>query len=98
MGHHRAGSEYAVVYDVSDDRERRRLDRLLCGFGFRVQKSVFECRLTRAGLTALLRGIEALKLETGSVRLYRVYGGAGQVRTFGGVARAAPDAGLAFTW
>lgn len=38
-------SDYAVVYDISCDKERARVDRTLKDFGFRVQKSVFECRI-----------------------------------------------------
>lgn len=67
--------EYAVVYDVSNDRERYRVDKVLKGFGFRAQKSVFECRLTRADRRALIVALELLKLKTGSVKMYRVYGG-----------------------
>lgn len=67
--------EYAVAYDVSDDRERYRVDKVLKGFGFRVQKSVFECRLTRGDRRALIEAIERLKLQTGSVKIYRIYGG-----------------------
>jgi CRISPR-associated protein Cas2 len=44
---------YLVVYDVSDDRRRARLAELLKDYGFRVQKSVFECRLEPAGLTEM---------------------------------------------
>lgn len=41
--------DYAVVYDISSDKERAKVDRILKGFGFRIQKSVFECRLSRKG-------------------------------------------------
>lgn len=70
---------YAVVYDVSDDKERRRVDRILTGFGFRVQKSVFECRLGRGDKAQLLAQLEQLKLQTGSIKLYRVYAGTASV-------------------
>lgn len=70
-----AYSEYAVAYDISDNRERYRVDKILKGWGFRVQKSVFECRLTRYQRTRLAASLDALKLETGSVRMYRVVSG-----------------------
>lgn len=73
------GSEaplYAVCYDISDDRERRRVDSTLKEFGFRVQKSVFECRFTRADKTRAIEMLESLCLKTGHVRFYRVYAGA----------------------
>ncbi|MDD5033361.1 MAG: CRISPR-associated endonuclease Cas2 [Methylococcaceae bacterium] len=74
--------EFVVAYDVSNDIERRKVDKVLLGFGFRVQKSVFECKLTRADQRAVIAALEALDLHTGSVRIYRVYGGT-QVRTVG---------------
>ncbi len=69
-----SASNYTVANDLSDDRERRRVDKLLKGWGFRVQKSVFECRLTRNEKRRLTVALHALKLETGSVRLYRLAG------------------------
>ena len=35
-----------VCYDIPDDKKRTRLGKALEGFGYRVQKSVFECELT----------------------------------------------------
>ena len=31
-------ADYAVVYDITSDAERGKVDRVLKGFGFRVQK------------------------------------------------------------
>ncbi len=36
-----------VAYDVRDDRRRTRLSQALCGYGERLQYSVFECRVSR---------------------------------------------------
>ncbi|MCD6389289.1 MAG: CRISPR-associated endonuclease Cas2 [Desulfobulbaceae bacterium] len=36
---------YLVVYDIVDDRKRAKIAGLLKDYGFRVQKSVYECRL-----------------------------------------------------
>lgn len=80
---------YAVVYDVTDDKERRRVDRVLTGFGFRVQKSVFECRLGRGDKAQLVRQLTAIQLKTGSVKLYRVY--AGVASTVIGQPTSSPD-------
>ncbi|MEF3255832.1 MAG: CRISPR-associated endonuclease Cas2 [Deferribacterales bacterium] len=35
---------------MTDDKERNRVEDTLKDYGFRVQKSVFECRLTKSGL------------------------------------------------
>ena len=36
-----------VTYDLSDDKTRRRVATLLNGYGTRVQRSVFECHLSK---------------------------------------------------
>lgn len=65
-------SDYAVVYDITCDRERARVDHVLKGFGFRVQKSVFECRLNRRGKEELVRKLEAVGVKTGFIKIYRL--------------------------
>ena len=40
-------SEYLIVYDITKDRERTKVQKILEGYGFRIQKSVFECLLSR---------------------------------------------------
>ena len=42
-----------VSYDVSDDRRRYRLVKVLEGYGVRVQKSIFECWLLPSQLLEL---------------------------------------------
>ena len=42
-----------VAYDIADDRRRYRIDRLLKGYGRRVQKSLFECHLKTSQLNEL---------------------------------------------
>lgn len=72
-----------VVYDVSDPRLRRRLARLLGGYGERVQRSAFECVLRPGEHAALAGRLRALvpgdapagaepSLPACSVRLYRL--------------------------
>ena len=63
---------YLACYDVTDDRERDRAAGVLEGFGLRVQKSVFECRLTRSGRGRLVTEIEKLELKTGFLFLYKL--------------------------
>lgn len=70
--------EMLVAYDVATDtREgRRRLRRVahLCeAYGQRVQKSVFECRLTAAQLEQLLhRLVGEIDPAADSLRVYRL--------------------------
>lgn len=65
-------ADYAVVYDISQDRERSKVDKILKGFGFRIQKSVFECRMNKRGKEELIRQLERLKIKTGFVKVYRL--------------------------
>jgi len=73
-------ANYAVVYDISCDTERTRVDKVLKGFGFRVQKSVFECRLDRKGKEQLIKELQNLTIETGFIKVYRLeYSSQGEV-------------------
>ena len=88
-------AEYAICYDISNDRERSRVEKILKGYGFRAQKSVFECKLTRSGKTSLVTALSKLEIKTGSVKFYRVYGGAERVVV--GQPAPSPDDGFAYT-
>ena len=62
---------WLVSYDISDDRTRYRVGRLLSAYGDRLQNSVFTCRVTVAGLRELRRTIDAaIDPSSDSVRLY----------------------------
>jgi CRISPR-associated protein Cas2 len=41
---------YLVCYDISNDLRLRRVHKTMCGFGDRVQYSVFECKFAPADL------------------------------------------------
>ncbi|PIP40204.1 CRISPR-associated endonuclease Cas2 [Candidatus Desantisbacteria bacterium CG23_combo_of_CG06-09_8_20_14_all_40_23] len=56
-------SDYVVVYDITSNAKRTKVDKVLKGFGFRVQKSVFECRLTKKDKEE--RWIKHNRLNTG---------------------------------
>ena len=87
--------DYAIVYDISANRERSRVDRLLQSFGFRVQKSVFECRLTTTDRNKLISRLEQIDLRTGFVKIYRLdYTSKNSI--VGQQAKPSPDEGAAF--
>ncbi len=65
-------SDYVVIYDISSNRERRWVDKCLKGYGFRVQKSVFECRLTRPMKKRMIEALEKLGIESGFIKIYRL--------------------------
>ena len=62
---------YLICYDVTCDRRRNRVARLLKGFGMRVQKSVFECVLSPEQFEMVCRKLEGyLEIEEDQVRFY----------------------------
>lgn len=65
-------SDYAVVYDITCDKERRRVDKILKGYGFRIQKSVFECRLSKRSKIQLEEKLTSLNIKTGFIKMYRL--------------------------
>jgi CRISPR-associated protein Cas2 len=86
---------YTVCYDVSDNRERRGLDKLLKGYGFRIQKSVFECHMSATQKQSLYAMLAKTVLRTGHVRIYQVYA-QGKAKTFG--EKAVENADDAFSY
>lgn len=63
----------SIAYDVSDDRRRRRVSRVLEDFGTRVQFSVFDCQLEERALLEL-RELLAAEIDQSldGVRFYRL--------------------------
>lgn len=90
----RAG-RYVVTYDIPDDRLRAGMARLLEGYGFRVQKSVFECLLTRGMRERLMGRLGKMTIQDGSVFVYRL-DGISKKASFGLRPDRDPDAGCAF--
>ena len=39
--------KWFIMYDVSSEKRRNKIATLLADFGFRLQKSVFQCRLSQ---------------------------------------------------
>jgi CRISPR-associated protein Cas2 len=49
-----------VSYDISDDKRRRKVAKIMEGYGYRVQYSVFECELEPKKLSQLIRRLSPL--------------------------------------
>ena len=88
-------AEYAICYDISDNHERARVDKVLKGYGFRVQKSELECHLTRNGKNSLIATLLNLGLKNGSITFYRLYAGAAPVTI--GLPAPTPDDEFSYT-
>lgn len=41
------------LFDISSDKCRRRVNKLLQGYGVRIQESVYECQLTHSQLSKI---------------------------------------------
>ena len=65
---------YIISYDISIDKRRAKIAKLLEGFGQRVQYSVFECNLDDRECAVLMRKLQRLAkpAESDSIRIYRL--------------------------
>ena len=62
---------YIIAYDISDDRRRTRIHKILSGFGKWTQYSLFECFLSRKELILLKAKLaKHLGDQQDSVRFY----------------------------
>jgi CRISPR-associated protein Cas2 len=65
---------FVISYDISDNKLRTKLAKLLEGYGIRVHYSVFECRLEYERYRELfykMKEFEA-KFQEDSIRIYRI--------------------------
>jgi CRISPR-associated protein Cas2 len=64
---------YVIAYDISDNRRRTKVHKILLGFGKWTQFSLFECFLTRKQLVLLRSKLaEHLMEQQDSVRFYQL--------------------------
>jgi len=64
---------YVVAYDISDDRRRTKVHKILLGFGKWTQFSLFECYLTPKEILTLRHKLDKhLKAEEDRVRFYYI--------------------------
>lgn len=63
-----------VIYDIVDDRRRRKLSKFLNSYGIRVQRSAFECVLDNSRYNKLVSNIGKYITEDDFLRIYKLYG------------------------
>lgn len=64
---------YIIAYDISNDKRRTKVHKILSGFGEWTQYSLFECFLDKRDLVRLRARLDdVLEPEEDSVRLYPV--------------------------
>ena len=61
-----------VIYDIISNKRRMQLSKLLSAFGFRIQKSAFECLLTREKYKLLIERISRYVKSEDLIRMYRL--------------------------
>lgn len=64
--------KYVVSYDISSDRLRRKVSKIMDDYGKRVQYSVFECNLDSKRLKQLYRKLVNITndMHEGSIKFY----------------------------
>jgi CRISPR-associated protein Cas2 len=77
---------YVIAYDISDDKRRTKIHKVLLGFGKWTQYSLFECFLSRKELILLQAKLaEHLVAREDSVRFYSLCASCvSKVETVGG--------------
>lgn len=87
-------SFWLVAYDITSDHERAKVDRLLKGWGFRLQKSLWSVATGRPGIKRLADALEALGIQTGQVLIFRLESDQAPIAI--GKAFENPDGGIAY--
>lgn len=76
-----------IIYDIMDNKRRAKLAKYLQSFGFRVQRSAFECILDQKRYNRLVDGINKFISKEDLLRIYRLSGYA-DVKLWGSVGEA----------
>ena len=63
-----------IIYDIVDNKRRAGLVKFLQGYGFRVQKSCFEVRISKTLFNKLKNEINKFATKEDSIRIYKVHG------------------------
>lgn len=63
---------WVIAYDIPSNKRRRKFAKVLEGYGIRLQKSVFECRLQPHHLLRLRQLLASIATTDDSVRIWAV--------------------------
>lgn len=63
-----------IIYDISENKNRYKMVKVLEKYGLRVQKSAFEALLTQKQFEKLKREVAAVTSSEDSVKIYRLKG------------------------
>ena len=59
-----------ITYDISSNKRRAKIEKLLSSFGFRVNYSVFEFNISKTYYKQLLKEIKMLSKKSDNIRIY----------------------------
>ena len=62
-----------IIYDITEDRPRIKLSKLLSSYGVRVQKSAFEASLNKKQYEKLIFELDRYVGREDSIRMYKLY-------------------------
>lgn len=74
-----------VIYDISDNKRRLKVSKILSGYGKRVQKSAFECIINKKQYETLVAKLTKVISALDLLRVYKIAGRA-DVKIWGDVA------------
>jgi len=58
------------MYDISENKKRNKVEKLLSSFGVRVNYSVFEIKTTKAKFKNIISDLESLTSKDDNIRVY----------------------------
>ena len=62
-----------IIYDITEDKPRIKLSKLLSSYGVRVQKSAFEASLNKKQYENLIFELDRYVGREDSIRMYKLY-------------------------
>ena len=62
-----------IIYDITEDKPRIKLSKLLSSYGIRVQKSAFEASLNKKQYEKLVFELDRYVGREDSIRVYKLY-------------------------
>ena len=63
--------ELIAMYDIADPKRLKKIEKTMRSFGYRVQKSVFECKLKESSINEMKKAVsDIMNLTEDSFRIY----------------------------
>jgi len=59
-----------ITYDISDNKRRRKVEKLLSSYGYRVNYSVFELEIAPGKFQKIIRSLKKVSENADHIRIY----------------------------